>query len=162
MSTNCAEDHCDVATESADSCFLCGARGVAVDRITLKALLTSEAYRRGVPPSPRFCANPECSVVYFDREVGVQFRERDVLEPVHAKRPGEAEVPVCYCFGVTPGSIEEEIKRTGGSSASREIAEEVKAGCCACEVRNPKGSCCLGDVIRVEKEKTNDSKKAGN
>jgi hypothetical protein len=125
---------------------------VAVDRITLKALLTGDALRRGIPPNPRFCATPRCSVVYFDAEAGVQFTEIDLIEPVHAKRPGHPDVPVCYCFGATPRSIAEEIRRTGASSASREIAAEVKAGHCACEVRNPKGSCCLGDVARIEKE----------
>jgi hypothetical protein len=29
------------------------------------------------------------------------------------------------------------------------ITQEVKAGRCACEVKNPAGSCCLGDVARV-------------
>jgi len=55
-------------------------------------------------------------------------------------------VPVCYCFGYTPPKIREE-----GKIASQTIAAEVKAGHCACEVKNPKGVCCLGDVARVER-----------
>ncbi len=152
MSARCDGDACTVATGAADSCPRCGSRGVAVDRITLKALLAGDALRRGIPPDPRFCATPECPTVYFDAGTGATFTESDLIEPVHAKHPDDPDVPVCYCFDVTPGAIAEEIRRSGTSSASREIAAEVKAGHCACEVRNPKGSCCLGDVARVEKE----------
>jgi hypothetical protein len=28
----------------------------------------------------------------------------------------------------------------------------VKAGNCACEVKNPSGKCCLGDVMRAAKD----------
>lgn len=152
MSSRCADDSCAVSTQAADTCLLCGARGVVVDRITLKALLTSDALRRGMPPKPRFCGTPDCSVVYFDPELGVQFTQSDLIAPVHAKHPGDPDVPVCYCFSETPRSIAERISQTGTSSVSRDIAAEVKAGHCACEVRNPKGSCCLGDIARVEKE----------
>ncbi len=31
------------------------------------------------------------------------------------------------------------------------IAREIKAGHCACEVKNPSGRCCLGDVRAYEK-----------
>lgn len=30
------------------------------------------------------------------------------------------------------------------------IAAEVKADHCACEVKNPKGACCLGDLVRLD------------
>ncbi|HEY6324505.1 MAG TPA: hypothetical protein VJA16_23410 [Thermoanaerobaculia bacterium] len=32
------------------------------------------------------------------------------------------------------------------------IRERVQAGDCACEVRNPTGRCCLGEVQRVVRE----------
>ena len=121
-----------------------------MDPITLKALLTAAGLRRGVPPSPRFCSTSSCSIVYFDNAVPVQFSENDVTVAIHAKHP--EDVPVCYCFGHTPQTIREEMNRTGASTATETISVEVKAGHCACEVRNPKGSCCLGDVSRVERE----------
>jgi hypothetical protein len=31
------------------------------------------------------------------------------------------------------------------------VAREVKAAHCACEVKNPKGGCCLGDLVRIER-----------
>ena len=38
---------------------------------------------------------------------------------------------------------------TGRSTIAERIAAEVKAGNCACEVKNPSGKCCLGDVTRT-------------
>lgn len=149
--TACCTTEIRATSAAAELCSLCGRRGVSVEPITLKALLVPEALRRGVPPAPRFCATPECSVVYFDHAAGVTFRQSDVTVRVHAKHPGDADVPVCYCFGVNPGMIAAETRREGTSSVSRAIRADVKAGRCACEVRNPKGSCCLGDVAAVEK-----------
>jgi hypothetical protein len=40
-------------------------------------------------------------------------------------------------------------KRDGATAVRDMITREVKAGHCACEVRNPTGRCCLGDVARV-------------
>ncbi len=152
MSNCCEGDSCALGAGAAEACPTCGEQGLAVDRITLKALLAAEALRRGIPPNPRFCANAACDVVYFDPDARARFTEADLIEPVHAKHPDDPDVPVCYCFGVTPRSIGEEVRRTGKSTASFDIAAEVKAGHCVCEVRNPKGSCCLGDVLRIEKE----------
>jgi hypothetical protein len=33
-----------------------------------------------------------------------------------------------------------------------EIAREIKAGNCACDIKNPKGECCLGDINLFVKE----------
>lgn len=131
-------------------CPACKTTGISVEPITLKVLLTPDGLRRGVPPTPRYCPSAQCTVVYFDAGAGVIFRETDVIVPVHAKQPHRDDVPVCYCFDYTEKSIRNEIERTGASTATASITEEVKAGRCACEVRNPKGSCCLGDIARVE------------
>lgn len=150
MSACCARET-QPAVASSDACPLCGRRGVRVDPITLKALLVSDALRRGIPPAPRFCETPECSVVYFDAAVGVTFTEADVSVPVYAKQGSAPDVPVCYCFEITRRMVRAEAERGGAEPASRGINREVKAGHCACEVRNPKGSCCLGDVVSEEK-----------
>lgn len=136
---------------SQDMCPLCGTRGVRVDPITLKALLVPEALRRGIPPAPRFCATPECSIVYFDSAAVVTFSEADVSVPVYAKHSGAADVPVCYCFGITRRTVRAEAHREDAKPASHRIKADVNAGHCACEVRNPRGTCCLGDVFAEEK-----------
>ena len=46
-------------------------------------------------------------------------------------------------------SIEEEIRGTGRTTVQERIKMEVKAGTCRCEVENPQGTCCLGDVARA-------------
>ena len=147
MSSCCSDDNCRVEAESvSEICPSCGSKATSVNPITLKALLTGDALRRGVPPAPRFCATADCPVVYFDPAVPIVFREDELTVPVHAKHPDDDRVPVCYCFGYTPPKIREE-----GKIASQTIAAEVKAGHCACEVKNPKGVCCLGDVAKVER-----------
>lgn len=152
MSSCCSDkDACDISAVS-EKCPRCGARGKEVDPITLKALLNAEGLLRGVPPAPRFCATPACPVVYFDNSVPISFNEDLLTVPVYAKHPENPHVPVCYCFGYTPAKIQNEVERSGFSSASKTITAEVKAGHCACEVKNPKGVCCLGDVSRVERQ----------
>ena len=61
---------------------------------------------------------------------------------------------VCYCFGHTVESIREEIDRTGQSTVLPTVAARVKAGDCRCELLNPDGTCCLGELNRVVKEAT--------
>ncbi len=151
MSGCCAPENGQTPDSHADRCPRCRARGPRVDAITLRALLSGEGLRRGVPSEPRFCGTPGCTVVYFDSAVPIVFEEALVTVPVHAKHPEDGSVPVCYCFDHTPDTIRGEVTRTGRSSASAIIAAEVKAGHCACEVKNPKGSCCLGDVATVER-----------
>lgn len=152
MSSDCTLNGCSTTSGTHEGiCPRCGTKGSAVDRITLKALLTPDGLRRGVPPDPRYCANAQCEVVYFDNAAAVVFRESDLIVPVHAKHPNSDAIPVCYCFGYTETSIREEIERNGASTATASITSEVTAGHCACELRNPKGSCCLGDIARVER-----------
>ncbi len=44
-----------------------------------------------------------------------------------------------------------QIERTGTSEAVARVRAHIKAQRCACEVRNPRGACCLGDVIDATK-----------
>ena len=61
-------------------------------------------------------------------------------------RPRPAEALVCYCFLHPRSEIESELRHDGISTLLDRIAAKVKAGECACEVRNPSGRCCLGEV----------------
>lgn len=134
-------------TERPTHCPACGESGAPVNRMTLKALLNADGLRRGVPAQPRFCGNADCPIVYFDVDRDVTFREADLTVRVYAKHPNDAEMPVCYCFGVSVGAM-----ANGRARELREsIAAEVQAQHCACEVKNPKGGCCLGDLVRLER-----------
>ena len=76
----------------------------------------------------------------------------DAVERIRfIKQAQEDPIPICYCFGHTVASAREEIARTGHSTVVARITAEIHAGHCACEIKNPAGSCCLGDVSRVVK-----------
>jgi len=92
-------------------------------------------------------------VVYFPfNSQAPLFRRADLLVRVGSKET-EDPIPVCYCFGFTREDIQKEITETGDSTVANRISAEVKAGNCACEVKNPSGKCCLGDVTRIVKDK---------
>ncbi|MBI4474654.1 MAG: hypothetical protein HY646_18430, partial [Acidobacteria bacterium] len=45
-----------------------------------------------------------------------------------------------------------EIQATGQSTIAARIKKEIQAGNCACEVKNPSGRCCLGEVNKLIKK----------
>jgi len=117
----------------------------------VKALLRPDALSRleNVPYS--FCPTPGCPVVYFSHEAVGVYHQEDLKVRVGLKE-GDELVPICYCFGHTRASAWEEIRRTGKSTLVASITAHVQAGRCACEVNNPSGTCCLGEVNKVVKE----------
>jgi hypothetical protein len=129
-------------------CPVSGERGKKVPPETLKSLLVRLPFE--MPATAYyFCSSPDCDVVYFpfDRAAPV-FRTGDVRVTVGAKQPGEDEALLCYCFGVTRGQIRRDLAENGSSEIPARIRAEVAAGRCACELRNPSGRCCLGDITR--------------
>jgi hypothetical protein len=94
----------------------------------------------------RFCGTPSCPTVYFGSPE--RFLLEEIVVPVFQKaRPGDRTV--CYCFAVTEQAIENELAATGGSTVVARISAFVKADRCACELKNPQGSCCLGNLRAV-------------
>jgi hypothetical protein len=135
---------------SSAACPSCGHAGKAIDTLTVKALLALPLTAlEGGDGAYRFCRTPHCAVVYFTADGRQRFTEADLRERVHQKHAAEADVLVCYCFRHTPGSIKAEAEATGESTAVAAITAGIQAGQCACEVRNPQGSCCLGNVRAV-------------
>lgn len=61
-------------------------------------------------------------------------------------------MPLCYRLGFTRADVRAEVATTGASTIPDRITAEVKAGRCACEVKNPSGRCCLGDVRKAVTE----------
>lgn len=129
----------------ASRCPSSGSTGVAVDRLTVKALLTEIALRRLEADAYRFCPDPDCDVVYFD-DHGRCFRRADVRVPVWHKEPFGART-ICYCFAESESSIRTEIDAYKLSSVVERVRAHIDADRCACDVRNPRGACCLGDLI---------------
>jgi hypothetical protein len=115
-----------------------------VDLVTVKALLTALAFRKILPGPFHFCADPACDLVYFS--AAQRFRTAEIRVPVWQKEPFGARM-VCYCFGENEADMRREIEATGVSAAASRVREHIAAKRCACEIRNPRGACCLGDVI---------------
>ena len=132
---------------AASCCVDCGAEGRPVERQTILHHVKHEYLDRVNDEAYRFCPDPSCDVVYYG---GTRFTVNDLRELVSAKTTGDAR-PICYCFGFTEGDARAEIKRTAHSAIPATISRLIKAGMCACEVRNPSGACCLGEVTRTVK-----------
>jgi hypothetical protein len=94
-----------------------------------------------------FCHEQACPVVYFDA-AGTRYDRSDLRVPVWQKEaPGDRVI--CYCFGDTEGDVRREIVLTGQCHAAARIRAHIAADRCACDIRNPKGVCCLGDLLEV-------------
>lgn len=95
-----------------------------------------------------FCASPGCDVVYFAEQTR-SYRLADLAVRVGLKeRSGHR--PICYCFGHSIESIAEEIARTGRSTASARIAQQIQEVGCRCKTTNPRGRCCMADIRGIE------------
>lgn len=129
-------------------CPRSGTPGHSVDLQTVKALLSVAALARITGSPHRFCPDPACEIVYFSP--GDTYTVQDLRVPVWQKEPGGARM-VCYCFGENEADIRREIEEHGASDAVERVRGHVTAGRCACELRNPRGVCCLGDVIAAVK-----------
>lgn len=125
-------------------CPRCATPGKAVQVQTVRAML-AVSLREVQGQHYRFCATPTCAVVYYDPAAGVAFTTDQLREPVYQKAPERDDVPICYCFQHTAGSV-----RSGGKERRAQIVADITAGIqadqCACDLRNPQGACCLGNV----------------
>lgn len=143
------------------ACSQCGSKGAPVDLLTVKALLTEIALRRLTPAALYFCQEPTCAVVYFTTD-GRVYTSTDIRVPVWQKEPAGSR-RICYCFDENEASMLREMVETGRCGAARRVRAHIAADRCACEVRNPRGTCCLGDlmkaVTRVETEFVSEVKK---
>lgn len=141
---------CDsaVTTFPGVSCPACQRAGKPVDTLTLKALLAVPLTEMRAADY-RFCRTPDCPIVYYSVDGQQQFGEDALRERVFQKHPSADDVFVCYCFRHTPRAVKAELAATGGSTVVAAITAGIQAGQCACDLRNPQGSCCLGNVRAV-------------
>ncbi len=131
----------------ARDCPRCGSRGQSVERLTVAALSAGI-----IPLNQRYwlCRELECEAVYFGED-GAVVTASD-LNVVPGLKSKDQEALVCYCFQHRRGDIEAELVANGETTIPDRITVEVKAGNCTCEVRNPAGKCCLGDVQKAIQE----------
>jgi hypothetical protein len=146
--TSCCGPEPSGSNEIVTNCPGCRTRGANVELRTLKGLLTSAALPRLQTVSHRFCKSPDCDVVYFD-ETGAAFRTTDVRTPIWQKSVGDDRT-ICYCFAETEAGLRADVERDTNSVIDR-IRAHIEACRCACDIRNPRGVCCLGDLATIMK-----------
>jgi hypothetical protein len=134
-------------------CPSCGAVGKSVSSFTVSLFLrdpTLYLHEESLPPGSYYmCEVRSCPTVYFtDR--GMRFNKTDIRVKVWQKED-DPKVPACYCFGNSVATIQDEIIQTGNTDVISRIGAEVRAGNCRCEVTNPQGQCCLGNVAKAVK-----------
>ncbi len=128
------------ADPGGSSCPANGFEGKPVDWTTVAALA------KGRVPSKqefRLCRDAECEIVYYGSEGTLLSASELHVQPSFKSGSGGL---VCYCFLHAEADIERQLGETGRTDVLESITSEVKAGNCACEVRNPSGKCCLGEV----------------
>ena len=150
-STNESSSVPTVKAVSTAVCPSCGQKGKMVDTQTVKALLAISLEAVNEAVIYRFCRVADCEIVYFDEETNF-FTEAHLRGRVHQKNPQADDVPVCYCYQHTPGSIRAEVATQGKTDVVAQVTAGTKAGTCACDIRNPQGSCCLGNVSKMVKQ----------
>ena len=133
-------------------CRKCSNEGKPVKEITIKSFVKKPRLESiKILDGFYFCETPGCEVVYFSNEQDIYLDKADVSVRVGIKETDDP-IPICYCFGWTRKKILDQLKRQGFSTAVQEISAKVKAGECACEVNNPAGRCCLGEVSKLVKQ----------
>ncbi len=145
MSLSCCTSGLTLQAQSADCCLLSGTKGRKVPVITLKSLLRPDSLARLAPDVQHyFCPDAGCKVAYFSADGA--YHRHELKVPVYQKDDG-ADVPVCYCFGWTRATIADAAALSEEDAVAPSISAHIKAGRCGCEVNNPQGACCLGNVI---------------
>ncbi len=141
---------CALPTGKPGVCPSCGKKGKPVAVLTVKSLVRDHT-RVPISTSYAFCHTPDCEVVYFSDQA--VFTKPDLKVRVGIKET-EDSIPLCYCFGYSREDIRRDIEAVGETSILDRIKAEVQGGFCACEVKNPSGVCCLGDITRAIQDAT--------
>jgi len=122
-----------------------------VGRITVESLFKPEIKSQLLPQPYYFCNAPDCDTVYVSA-LGEHLITKDQLSVRVGIKEQDDPIPICYCFNFDRQSIQADFRNKGSTEILKTITARVKAGECQCEVTNPSGTCCLGDVDRaVEK-----------
>lgn len=142
---------CSMPTAQPGLCPACRGKGKSVGVLTVKNLVRDHA-RVVASDTHWFCRTPDCEVVYFSDSA--IFRKPDLKVRVGIKETGDP-IPLCYCFDYSRADIRRDIEESGSTKIPDEINAEIRGGFCACEVKNPSGTCCLGDVNRAVEDAKN-------
>lgn len=135
-------------------CLSCQGPGHPVTLRTMLLMLKPECFDQVGESEYRFCASPDCLVVYFSGERCFTIGDMRIRVGLKEK---DDPIPLCYCFGFSEQDVREEIKAKGHTSIPQRISALIKERMCACEERNPSGACCLGEVTKAVKRLTKET-----
>lgn len=133
-----------------EECPVCHEQAKGVLAKTVEHLLTDEAKKELTRfDGFYYCKTPTCEGVYFrDKEILTQ---KD-LSVVVGLKEGASPATVCYCFEWSKEKIREELVEKGETVALKDIKAKMENPGCSCEIHNPSGGCCLGDVSKAIKD----------
>lgn len=97
-----------------------------------------------------FCETPTCDVVYAATGAP-PIHKADLVTRVGLKETDDP-ILVCYCWTFTEAHVIDDLLANGRSTVREFIQGRVAAGECSCEVNNPSGRCCLGNVGKAIKK----------
>ncbi|MBC8346214.1 MAG: hypothetical protein ISR82_05270 [Candidatus Marinimicrobia bacterium] len=144
MADCCSETNSDQSFGK-QVCQTCGEKGKKVELATIRSLTRRDHPLYAELKSGFICTNPDDNTVYYSEENDIIIYHNDLVTSFHLKNPDDKQ-NLCYCFQHSRRAIKEDITKNGHSRIELSIREKVKQGACTCEVSNPKGKCCLGDV----------------
>jgi len=127
-----------------NTCPECARPGKPVQGQTVKAMLAM-SLRKVQDTQYLFCRTQTCPIVYFSANGEQTFTVEQVRERVYQKEPEAEDVFVCYCLRHTFGALRA-ASLEGRLAIVDDINTRIQAGQCACDLQNPQGSCCLGNV----------------
>ncbi|WNS75681.1 (2Fe-2S)-binding protein [Bacillus sp. DTU_2020_1000418_1_SI_GHA_SEK_038] len=143
----CSSKVNEVKIENDGVCPTCNNKAKNVKLITLKSLLKPTALETlNANVNHYFCSSKECDVVYFDAD-NRKYLTSDIKVATHQK-DDHVTTPICYCFDWTKEKIKKHVKQELSLNPIEHIRENIKENRCGCEVNNPQGSCCLGNVTK--------------
>src|SRR5258708_245292 len=149
MSESCCatttDGACSLPSNKAGACPSCGKKGKPVAVLTVKSLVRNHT-RVPASVSYAFCRTPECDVLYFSDQA--VFTKPDLKIRLEVNETPEP-VTLCYGFDYSREDVRRDIETAGMTRILDDIKAEVQGGFCACEVKNPSGACCLGDITRA-------------
>ncbi len=131
-------------------CPRCGAIGRVVAEETIEAILKASLATSLLAVERRFCRTASCDALYYGADG--RFIEKAAARVRVGVKESEDPIPLCYCFDFNRADVRREVAQTGECTISARIAAEVRAGRCTCEVKNPSGGCCLGEVNRAVRD----------
>jgi len=136
--------------QAANACPECSKTGKPVQQQTVTAMLAF-SLRKVQAKQYLFCRTQTCPIVYFSVNHEQTFTVEQVRERVYQKEPEAQDVFICYCFHHTVGDL-----RAASSEDRTAIMDDLNTGInaeqCACDLRNPQGSCCLGNMHSMIKQ----------